>query len=69
MTQTKKDVEELFKVFLEEYLERVKSVLPDSHRAHQLEAGGMEAELVYNFETKFLKEPFMKAINKALEDK
>jgi len=56
--------EKLFEEFLEEYLENVKKKLPDSFRAKQLKAGGLEAGLVYKFETDFLKEPFMKAIRK-----
>jgi hypothetical protein len=56
--------EKLFEKFLEEYLENVKKKLPDSFRARQLKAGGLEAGLVYKFETDFLKEPFMKAIRK-----
>jgi hypothetical protein len=59
--------EKLFEEFLEEYLENVKKKLPDSYRAKQLKAGGLIADLVYKFETDFLKEPFMKAIEK--EDK
>ena len=55
---------ELFKEFLEKYLENVKIKLPQSYRAQQLVNGGLEAELVYEFETKFLKEPFMKALAK-----
>jgi len=65
----KMDRELLFKEFLAEYLERVKNILPDSHRAHQLEAGGVEKALVINFETRFLKDPFMKVINKILKEK
>ena len=56
--------EKLFEEFLEEYLENVKKKLPDSYRAKQLKAGGLLAALVYKFETDFLKEPFMKAIEK-----
>lgn len=56
--------EELFKEFLNEYLENVKKKLPESYRARQLEMGGTAANLVYEFETRFLKEPFMKAIKK-----
>lgn len=56
--------EKLFEEFLEEYLENVKKKLPDSFRAKQLKAGGLEAGLVYKFETDFLKEPFMKAVKK-----
>jgi hypothetical protein len=54
----------LFENFLEEYLKNVKKKLPESFRAKQLEAGGLEAGLVYKFETDFLKEPFLKAIKK-----
>lgn len=56
--------EELFKQFLEEYFENIKRELPQSYRARQLNAGGVEAEMVYEFETRFLKEPFMKALKK-----
>jgi uncharacterized protein YnzC (UPF0291/DUF896 family) len=54
----------LFENFLEEYLKNVKKKLPESFRAKQLKAGGLEAGLVYKFETDFLKEPFLKAVQK-----
>ena len=57
-----KELDKIFKVFLAEYLENVQRELPTSYRAQQLKAGGMEAALVYEFETRFLKEPFMRAI-------
>lgn len=60
------DKEQLFNTFLDEYLENVKRELPTSYRAKQLETGGLEAQLVYEFETQFLKEPFMKAIREVL---
>ena len=59
--------EGLFKEFLEEYLGNVKKRLPSSYRATQLAEGGTEANLVYVFETEFLKAPFEKAIRKVLE--
>ena len=64
----KMEEEKLFKEFLEEYFENVKKELPESYRARQLNAGGIAASLVYDFETKFLKEPFLKAIRKAKEE-
>jgi hypothetical protein len=57
-----KDKEELFKKFLEEYLDNVKMELPESYRAKQLRTGNIEAALVYKFEDKFLRKPFMRAI-------
>lgn len=57
-----KRTEEVFKVFLAEYLENVQKELPTSYRAQQLKAGGTEAALVYEFESRFLKGPFLKAI-------
>lgn len=60
-----KKLDEVFKVFLAEYLENVQKELPTSYRAQQLKVGGMEAAFVYEFETKFLKEPFLKAIRGA----
>ena len=60
--------EKLFKEFLEEYLKNVKKELPSSYRAQQLEHGGIEAEMVYTFESRFLKIPFMKAIKKIKGD-
>ena len=62
-----KEIEKIFKVFLEEYLKNVQKELPTSYRAQQLKAGGMEAALVYEFETRFLKEPFMKAIKSVMK--
>ena len=56
------DEEKLFKDFLEAYLENVKRELPQSYRAKQLEIGGMAASAVYAFETRFLKKPFIKAL-------
>lgn len=44
--------------FLVDYLNNVKIMLPVSFRARQLTAGGMAAKAVYEFETKFLQEPF-----------
>lgn len=55
----------LFNEFLKEYLENVKKELPQSYRARQLEAGGLAAAAVYEFETRFLKKPFEKAIKEA----
>ncbi len=54
--------EKLFKNFLEAYLENVKRDLPQSYRTRQLKMGGMAASAVYAFETRFLKKPFMKAL-------
>jgi len=59
------DKEELFKKFLTKYLENVQKELPQSYRSQQLKNGGVEAELVFEFETRFLKEPFMDAIKEA----
>lgn len=61
------DEEVLWTDFLMEYLENVKRILPDSFRAKQLKAGGMEKALVYGMETKFMKEPFLKALRKVQE--
>jgi len=61
------DDEKLFKEFLEGYFENIKKKLPQSYRAQQLKMGGIAAGLVYDFETKFLKEPFMKALKEARE--
>jgi hypothetical protein len=58
------DKDKLFQEFLESYLKNVKEKLPDSYRARQLKEGGLLAESVYLFETRFLKEPFMKALEK-----
>ncbi len=60
----KMNEEKVFEEFLEEYLSNVKKTLPDSFRARQLEAGGESAELVYEFETRFLKKPFLKALRR-----
>ena len=57
--------ERLFEEFLTGYLLNVKEMLPESYRAQQLKAGGFSAGLVYDFETRFLKEPFMKALKNA----
>jgi hypothetical protein len=54
--------DELFKQFLEEYFENIKRELPTSYRAQQLNAGGVMAKAVYEFEERFLKQPFMKAL-------
>lgn len=56
--------EELFKEFMTEYLNKVKEKLPESYRAQQLKAGGMCKTAVFYFEEKFLREPFMKALEK-----
>lgn len=61
-----KDKELLWNIFLKTYLDNVVKELPDSYRAKQLKNGGLEAELVYEYETKFLKKPFMKVINEFL---
>ena len=58
------DKDKLFQEFLESYLENILKELPQSYRAQQLKAGGVEALAVYTFEAKFLKEPFMKALEK-----
>lgn len=55
--------DEIFNVFLNEYLANVVEELPESFRARQLKMGGMAAQAVYIFETKFLKEPFLKALH------
>ncbi len=60
--QTEK--EKIFREFLEEYLANVQKILPETFRARQLVHGGFPAEAVYRFETEFLKEPFMKALEK-----
>lgn len=57
------NIEKLF----EEFLENVKKELPESYRARQLEVGGVGKDMVYKFETKFLKEPFKKAFRKFWE--
>ena len=56
------ELNKIFNKFLAEYLKNVQKELPTAYRAQQLKAGGMEAALVYEFETRFLKEPFMRAI-------
>jgi len=61
------DKEKLFEQFLKEYLENVQRKLPTSYRAMQLKAGGNLAKLVYDFETRFLKEPFMDAIDETIK--
>ena len=63
-----KKLNEVFNTFLARYLENVQKELPTSYRAQQLKAGGTEALLVYEFETRFLKEPFMKAIKMMMSD-
>ncbi len=63
-----KDKEKLFDIFLEGYLENVKKELPESYRAQQLKQGGLAKDAVYEFETRFLKQPFMKAIEEVLEE-
>ena len=57
--------EELFEQFIEEYLANIKRELPQSYRARQLEMGGIAAKAVYVYESKFLLDPFMKAIKEA----
>ena len=52
---------EIFNDFMEEYLENVKTELPDSYRAMQLKAGGIQALAVHDFERRFLLKPFQKA--------
>ena len=54
--------EKIFGEFLIKYLENVKKELPESYRAKQLNATDVEASLVIEFETKFLKEPFIEAL-------
>lgn len=61
-------LEEIWQCFLEEYFENIKRELPQSYRAQQLNRGGVEAALVYEFETRFLKEPFMKALKEAKQN-
>lgn len=56
----------LFKQFFKEYLENVTKTLPDSFRAKQLNAGGIEREAVYVMEISFLMKPFMKALSDSL---
>ena len=63
------DKEKLFNEFLEAYFENVKRELPESYRARQLEMGGILADKVYEFETRFLKEPFMDVIKKIMNEK
>lgn len=58
-----KPIEKLFKKFLSEYLKNVCKMLPQSYRSEQMKAGGIMAEAVLVYETKFLKEPFEEAIN------
>jgi len=58
------NLEKIWEEFLSEYLRNVQSELPDSYRAKQMKAGGFDAALVIEFETKFLKEPFMEALKK-----
>lgn len=60
---------ELFDEFLQEYLKNVQKILPQSYRARQMKMGGKMKDLVFEFETRFLKEPFLKAIRKVKEVK
>lgn len=62
---TKETTEELFKNFLNEYFENIKTILPNSYRAQQLKAGGYPADAVRDFETRFLSKPFAEAIKLA----
>lgn len=62
------DEDKLFKDFLEGYLRNVVRELPQSYRAQQLKAGGFASDAVYEFETRFLKEPFLKAVREAVKD-
>lgn len=64
---TNKFEEQLFKEFLKKYLDKVKTILPESYRAQQLKAGNIQAELVYNFEAKFLQTPFLEALEQFKE--
>ena len=54
--------EKLFQEFLSKYLDNVKAILPDSYRARQYDMGGTFAGLVVDFESRFLKQPFMEAL-------
>ena len=56
--------EDIWHDFLEAYLVNVKRLLPESYRARQLHAGGVFADAVYNYETAFMKIPFMQALKK-----
>ena len=58
----------LFQQFLKEYLDNVERELPESYRARQLKNGGIQAGLVYEFETRFLKQPFIEAIQEAKKE-
>jgi len=60
--------EKLFKQFLEEYLENVKKILPTSYRSLQLKKGGIEAKLVIEFETRFLKGAFIEIYGKVVKE-
>jgi hypothetical protein len=62
MNSKKIILEGIFSDFLGQYLKNVARELPQSYRARQLEAGGYGAELVFEFEARFLKEPFKKAL-------
>jgi len=57
------DREALWRAFLTSYLDNVLRELPESFRAKQLKNCGAEAALVHEFETRFLKSPFMKAVD------
>lgn len=71
--------EKEFEKFRYEYLQNVIKLLPESQRAKQLKFGGIPAQLVIEWETKFLKEPAIKLyrsgwdngfdiVNRILED-
>lgn len=59
--------DEEFTAFLLEYLEKVREILPQSYRARQMEAGGELANLVMEFESRFIREPANKLYNKGYE--
>ena len=54
-----KNLDNRFDKFLEEYLENIKRELPESFRAKQLSGDKIERTLVFEFETRFLKQPFL----------
>jgi hypothetical protein len=62
MTIQEKVLEEKFTEFLCKYLNNVQKELPSSYRAIQLKAGGIFAQAVYEFETRFLRQPFIEAL-------
>lgn len=66
--QKDKPIDRLFKKFLAEYLKNVCKTLPQSYRSQQIRAGGIMAEAVLVYETKFLKKPFEEAIKKNIEN-